>query len=765
MITLYPIRHHGPGSARALLTALAAQKPDLVLIEGPADGTELLHWLGRQEMEPPVAMLVYRPDQPRRAGYFPYADFSPEYRAVRYALDHDVPVRLFDLPQSAMLAVDHGPAMPSTAPFELLARATGHPSYEGWWNGFVEQRRDGRGLFAGLLELMAELRATPPSPTPSTPEISADLTNQLTMQLLADQREAYMRREIRRALQEGFVSIAVVCGAWHAPALTKVSAEDPHAEEDKTLLENLETVDVEMAWVPWTYGRLATHSGYGAGVRSPGWYQHLWRMAEAGHSPRETAALWLSKISALLREEGFDTSPAHVIEALRLTESLAGLRDLPLPGLPELNDATLAVMCGGAPEPMGLIQKKLIVGERMGMVPPDAPLVPLQKDLYARMRTLKLRPDPEESLLKLDLRHDLHLNRSRLLHQLTLLRLPWGKTIKARSAEGTYNEVWRLKWMPEFALRMVEANLWGNTVPDAAAAFAAERAREATTLPALTTLLDEAILADLPAAVERVLHKIQEIGALQRDVLHMMQALPPLARIMRYGDIRQTDQNLVADIVEMLLTRICLGLPASCRQLDDQAAEELLPAIVNVHGVVSFLKSVDHIDQWIATLRRISDTAGVHGLVAGRICRLLLDGDHLNDETAVDKLEQALSPAYAQTFSIPEINQAAAWLDGFLRGANLLLIHDRQLWQVIDRWVMRLSAERFVAVVPLLRRTFNSLSEATRQRLAERVGRPVPREENRVTAAEFDQAAGAAILPAMAELLGLPDGWQKEGSA
>ena len=31
------IRHHGPGSARALLRALAELEPDTVLIEGPAD--------------------------------------------------------------------------------------------------------------------------------------------------------------------------------------------------------------------------------------------------------------------------------------------------------------------------------------------------------------------------------------------------------------------------------------------------------------------------------------------------------------------------------------------------------------------------------------------------------------------------------------------------------------------------------------------------------------------------------------------------------
>ena len=50
------VRHHGPGSARALAAALEDYRPDCVLVEGPADADDLLTWVGASSMEPPVAL-------------------------------------------------------------------------------------------------------------------------------------------------------------------------------------------------------------------------------------------------------------------------------------------------------------------------------------------------------------------------------------------------------------------------------------------------------------------------------------------------------------------------------------------------------------------------------------------------------------------------------------------------------------------------------------------------------------------------------------
>ncbi|KPV49127.1 hypothetical protein SE17_34365, partial [Kouleothrix aurantiaca] len=120
----------------------------------------------------------------------------------------------------------------------------------------------------------------------------------------------------------GYERIAVVCGAWHAPALVDLAS--PKA--DAALLKGLPKTKLQATWVPWTHGRLAYGSGYGAGIESPGWYEHLWHGMRAGHTSTEVATRWLARVARLLREQDFDVSSAHVIEAVRLAEALAALR-------------------------------------------------------------------------------------------------------------------------------------------------------------------------------------------------------------------------------------------------------------------------------------------------------------------------------------------------------------------------------------------------------------------------------------------------------
>src|SRR3712207_2664670 len=121
-VTIFGIRHHGPGSARSLRQALEALQPDCTLVEGPPDAAGVLPLLGHDEMQPPVALLIYRPDEPRLAAFYPFAIFSPELQAIRYGLQRGVPVRFMDLPQAHQLA--EPPPLPE---FVLVPHAAGEP--------------------------------------------------------------------------------------------------------------------------------------------------------------------------------------------------------------------------------------------------------------------------------------------------------------------------------------------------------------------------------------------------------------------------------------------------------------------------------------------------------------------------------------------------------------------------------------------------------------------------------------------------------------
>jgi len=101
---VYGIRHHGPGSARSVRAALAGQRPDIVLIEGPPEADDLVALAADPDMRPPVALLGYVPGEPRQAAFWPFAVFSPEWQAITYALDAGIPVRFCDLPAHQAMA-------------------------------------------------------------------------------------------------------------------------------------------------------------------------------------------------------------------------------------------------------------------------------------------------------------------------------------------------------------------------------------------------------------------------------------------------------------------------------------------------------------------------------------------------------------------------------------------------------------------------------------------------------------------------------------
>jgi hypothetical protein len=721
-VTLLPIRHHGPGSARAVLTELDRLRPDVVLIEGPPDADELLALAADPEMEPPVALLAYLPDQPRSASFWPFTTFSPEWQAIRWALDAGVPVRFCDLPASAGLAhksSDEGDD--EQDPLGMLAAAAGYDDAERWWDAVIETRTSSTDSpFPAIVEAMAELRADRPAGEPTW----------------EDRREAQMRTVIRKALKDGAESVAVVCGAWHAPALLPPY---PTATADKRLLTGLAKRKASLTWVPWTHTRIAMASGYGAGITSPGWYDHLFS------APDRPVVRWLTGVAATLREQDLPVSSAHVIEATRLAETLAALRGRSLAGLAEVTEATRSVLCDGDDLLVNLVTTNLVVGEKLGSVPASAPTVPLEADLRAQARRLRLAITPTEKTITIDLRKPHDLEKSRLLHRLLAIGVDWAELADSQVRHtGTFAETWTLAWQPELTIAVIDAARWGTTVAVAATALLVDTADKAQTLAQVTDAVERALLSDLPAALQSVLASLDAKAAVDLDIAHLMAALPALARSLRYGDVRGTDTGALGTVADAILVRVCAGLPAGIGSLDDDGAQQMSTSIDEVHAAVALRDESAGRDRWLDTLAKLIDRRDVHGLLVGRMVRLLLDSGRLPIGEAARRLSAALSVGTTSAGK-------AAWIQGFLAGGGLLLLNDPELLSILDDWVSTLDTDDFVSVLPLLRRTFGTLPGGERRNLADKLKKrstgPSPAEET--DDIDADRAAGAIATVAL----------------
>ncbi len=784
-VRVFGIRHHGPGSARAVASALEAQQPDIVLIEGPPELDEIVPLVASADMQPPVAGFVYLRDHPRYAIFDPFASFSPEWLALQHAVQRGIPVRFIDVPAAQTLEhrkqeaealvsaqrmtapeevepeeVEHqglngeaGDIELSLAtkarldPLGLLAELAGYDDSEAWWEDVIEHQledeADPYAPFAMVSSAMAELRAAVDEAMASAASVGRGAVSEDRDYERNAQREACMRTGIRSAMKEGFTSIAVVCGAWHAPSLEPSSF--PSAAADAVLTKGLSRAKVSATWVPWTHRRLGYASGYGAGIRSPGWYDHVFRSAQFG--PQRLVASWIVGIARALREERLDASPASVIETIRLAACLAAIRGRPLAGLSELDDAVLSVLANGNDATLELVRDRIHVGNRLGSVPADTPMVPLMKDLTELQTRLRMKPTALSETLSLDVRKPNDLTRSYLLHRLGILEVPWGVRVdRTGRATGTFHEMWQLEWKPEFVVGLVEASMFGTTIESAATTKVREAAGDAD-LPTLSAIIETVLLASLPDALSSVLSALQAQVAQQTDMTQLMSAIAPLARVARYGDVRKTDAEAVNEVIDGLLVRICAGLHWACSSLDDDAAELMRSHMESVHSAVALLGDERRRSEWTAALQRTISLDTVHGLVAGRAVRLLRDGASLSTDDVARLLSLALSRG-------ADAEHGAAWIDGFIAGDALLLLHDTRLLKLIDDWVATVDPAVFDDLVPLLRRTFSSLSRTERRNIGDAVitgGLAAPE----VSPYEVDVQRAVLVLPRFFEIIGL----------
>ncbi|MBV0931740.1 DUF5682 family protein [Marinobacterium weihaiense] len=706
-VHLLGIRHHGPGCAAALQRALEALQPDVILLEGAKELEDSWQDMLKPDMQPPVAQLLYDPAQPRCSMIYPWAEFTPEWQAMHFAGQASIPLQMIDLPASITFSLDEqgdngnlsaeadieadstepeaesGTSHPLPEPDSLhtFLHRCGIVDAEVWWDQYVEHHRGGLDSFAAIFELVSSARPDP--------LLTGDPREAL--------REAWMRRELRAARKQ-YHNIVVICGAWHLPAL----AAKAKVKDDNALLKGLRKRKIDQAWIPYTYQRLSTHSGYNAGIAAPGWYEHLYRYQHQDASPEQLAIAWMVRVAANLRSQGFATSSAQVIDAVRLALSLARLRDQHMPGLAELMEAAQSVMTEGRQAPIERIGPSLLVGERIGSIPADSPILPLEQDFNATLKRLRLKRTQEPQQVQLDLRQPNALLKSQLFNRLDLLSIPWaagGESI----GTGTSRETWDLNWQPEFAIALLDASLYGNTLESAATARLKERLDTADSAPVLLDAVDALLRCHLPGLMAPAIQRLGDAIAVSADLGELMQALLKIAQIIRYGSVRALRADELMPLTDVISIRVCNGLPQVCTGIDDDAARALLQSVDAAHSAIGMLSRDDLLERWHASLQALWANRCIHPLIQGRVGRMLLDTDRVEPEALEHELSLRLSD--------PEDPMAAAyWVEGMLAGSAAGLIYGTAVFQLLDHWLCRLSEDHLLQVLPVLRRAFSSFS-------------------------------------------------------
>ncbi|CAM4051529.1 DUF5682 family protein [Corallococcus exiguus] len=716
----FPVRHHSPRTTAVLLKWLERVKPAVVLVEGPCDATALVDVLCDKQTRPPVAILGYRTDGTPSSSLWPFAAYSPEYQALKWARANGARAEFIDIPVGVSLAVDRhvpGPGVETEATegsepvpdeaiplTEAFARSQGFRSFEEFWE--------------------ASFEAPDWSPEQFRPVLTAwaDVVNAGPRLAYHRQRDAFMARKVLEVVAGGVApeKVAVVAGAAHTAAF--LAGDVDPKEEAKLPAAGPCAVTV----IPYSFPRLAEQLGYGAGNRAPHFYQ---KAHEANCDFRRATLEVLLDFASHLRMRGFSASLSDVLEAYRLAVTLSDLREKSAPGLDELREATVATLCRGDATHVDSFLWKSVIGHEVGQVASRIGQNSLQAEFWREVgeRRLPRTDSPETFTLRLN--NPVEVGSSVFLHRLRVAGIPYaslsgtGSSRKqgAEAEAGGYaaltrvREAWQAQWTPSTDVALVEKIVLGDSLEGVTTRVLQERLTQAKTTAEAADVLLESVITGCSQTVAQALKACDALAATDADLPSLASAARALSGLMAYGTSRahsDVGDEAVAALGEKTFGRALLRVreASACAP---EGVPPVLEALRTLHEVALSQPRADK-EGWLAEARGLMGSHAVHPSTSGLATGLLYLARELPEADVALEVGRRLSAAV-------EPSDAAAYLEGFLQVNALVLVKSRDVVKALDDFLTSVEPERFRQTLPVLRRALGALGATERRYLMENV--------------------------------------------
>ena len=423
-MNIFGVRHLSPGASYHLIKYLDEKKPACVLIEGPADATDILIQLASGKVKPPVALLGYTTELPIETVLYPFAEYSPEYQAIRWAVRNKKKVSFIDLPTEVTLKLGRSKKNPDDEKagkyyrfhndiYNSLAGNYEEEEYESYWERHFEHNLNPGSYREGLSLQSEEIRNLVIEEEKR--EIPYDYSYNMV-------REAHMCTEIQRAIADGFApeDIVVIVGAYHVAGIKDLTNALSTDE-----LKALPRVPTQITLMPYSYHRLSSRTGYGAGNKAPFYFDLMWQHM-LQNSMGRLSATYMSAVARELRSKGNHASSASVIEAVRLADALTSFRSGSGPVLKDLHDAVITCFGSGDLALVAGAINQVDIGTAIGHLPEGVSQTPVQEDMKQELKRLKLT-DYKSTVaqeLSLDLRENLKVKSLRLMQKSIALKQP-----------------------------------------------------------------------------------------------------------------------------------------------------------------------------------------------------------------------------------------------------------------------------------------------------------------------------------------------------
>ncbi|MCE9635294.1 MAG: DUF5682 family protein [Planctomycetes bacterium] len=718
-----PVRHHSPACARNVRRVLETVRPDAVLIEAPCDAEAHVSLLQADTCVPPVAIYsTWRErkgtDTHHHAAYYPLAEFSPEWVALRTAREIGARVRFIDLAypdmvrsgltaeSGALLSLQSEDHFRHSQFLALAAQRVGARDSDDLWDHLFESAGaalDAATFFRGVLAYCACARADT-----SHAAMEADGT-------LA--RERHMAACI--AEEQG--RVVVVTGGFHTVALADTeprrTVPDPSEASGSTLMR-------------YSFEQLDRLNGYAAGLPLPGFYDALWR-----DEPTESIVV---RVAREIRGDAGEPSVAEAIAAVEHARGLQRMRGHRTATREDVLDAVRSVFVKGSADVEGVrvlaAARRQLAGARRGSVPPEAGNPPLVTDFERLAAELRLElDDVRERRIVLDgYRKAAHRRCSRFLHAVRLLGVPFatferGPDFAAGRGLDRIQEVWSYRWSPATESALIEASRFGGSIREAAAgrleqAFREVESRDGRSARAATLVLTAA-QAGLHARIPDLVPRLARLLAADAEFESVVAACAQLR--LAHVSCEPLELHSETSLLELAVQAWMRAayLLGAIGEVPEDDEETLLDALCSWAEAASAVdESIDRRQVLHEVLQSLVGRSSAGPVLSGAAHGLLHADARLSDDDVAAAVRARIAAGASVQSSGPR----------FLRG---LLRTDRScLWQVpalvgaLDELLRVVEDDEFLALCPHLRLAFSALSPRETDRVAamvgERAGRP-----------------------------------------
>jgi hypothetical protein len=741
---IFGVRHLSPAAAWHLRELLDRVRPKLVLIEGSDDADELIPHIVSTKSKLPIAILAYTAEAPVRTFVYPLASYSPEYQALAWCRENKIKAGFMDLPSSVFLglmdrddrATELDPQkqekMDENKPedeegqettesskrgsiYDQVARLAGEPDYETYWERQFEQLRAENAYLNAARSYGEELR------------VMEDFSSRHAAENLV--REAYMRRKIQQAIATGVKpeQMVVVTGAFHASVL---GPEHPSMTDEE--FGKLRRRESKLTLMPYSFFKLSSQSGYGAGNHAPAYFEMVWNGFNEGvASPRtvsQTGSLptfFLTNVARELRASGTFRSTAEVIEGVRLAEAMAAIKNS-RPTLRELQDAAVTLLGQGDPSVVRESLLRVEVGTAIGSLAKGVSQTSIQDDFYRELNRLKLDQfkTAVRRELELDLRENRHvktkeaafldLHRSSFLNRLAVLDVDFAKKLAVHQDNATWAEHWALQWTPEAEISIVEAVLLGETVELAVAYKFKRQLESCASIADAAGIVRQACECGMSGSIELARQTLQRLANDSSDFVALAGATYQLGLVIRYGDVRQFDAEPLKPLLQQLFVEGALSLvgAANC---DSAAAKAMLTGLNELNRVALDYTGLIDEPLWVGELQKLARADHLNPLLSGYACAILVERNVISNEELAREVSRRLSPGI-------EADLGAGWFEGLAKRNRYALLTRLVLWEQLASYVSALTDDEFKRALVFLRRAFGDFSPSEKHSITENLG-------------------------------------------